>query len=161
MLTLPDPNYCPAGMVRRTSTSVIVMALLAGLLLGVSILFVERGSMLNPESTVLLQYAVAPLAIGIALVTGVHGEEEGEGPGVAVYVLAAALVGASLLGLLADLTFAWSTQMTNVAVAAALSGLDPIVLAGFGLLFLKQRLTRVQWLGLVATVIGGILVTLG
>ncbi len=160
LLTRPDPQMCEAGSPCRTPTYVMLLALGAALLSGISILFVDAGSMLDPNSTIFLTYAVTPLALGVAFVLRRRTAAEVTAP-LRIPVVLTAVLGAALLAVLADLSLAWSTNLTNVATSAVLSGLDPLVLAVFALLFLKQRLSGLQVFGLAITLVGGAAAALG
>jgi drug/metabolite transporter (DMT)-like permease len=76
-------------------------------------------------------------------------------------IVLAAVLGAATFAVLGDLCLAWSTTLTDVAISAVLTGLDPLVLAIFALVFLKQKLNAVQKIGLAVTLVGGIAATLG
>jgi drug/metabolite transporter (DMT)-like permease len=160
LLTRPDPQLCPNGSPSRTPKSVMWLAVGAALLTGTSILFIDSGSMADPNSTIFLTYAVTPAAFGIAFIFRRRLVFEVTAPLRIPVVLIAAL-GAALFAVLGDLCLAWSTTLTDVAISAVLTGLDPLVLAIFALVFLRQRLSGVQMAGLGVTLIGGIAASLG
>jgi drug/metabolite transporter (DMT)-like permease len=159
-LTRPDPELCPNGLPRRTPKSVVWLAIGAALLTGTSILFIDNGSMADPNSTIFLTYAVTPVALGIAFVLRRRTAEEVTAP-LRIPVVLFAVLGAATFAVLGDLCLAWSTTLTDVAISAVLTGLDPLVLAIFALVFLKQKLSGVQMVGLAVTLVGGIAATLG
>jgi drug/metabolite transporter (DMT)-like permease len=159
-LTRPDPELCPNGSPRRTPKSVVWLAMGAALLTGTSILFIDNGSMADPNSTIFLTYAVTPIALGIAFILRRRTAEEVTAP-LRIPVVLMAVLGAATFAVLGDLCLAWSTTLTDVAISAVLTGLDPLVLAIFALVFLKQKLSGVQMVGLAVTLVGGIAATLG
>lgn len=160
LLTRPDPQLCPNGSPCRTPKSVMWLAVGAALMTGTSILFIDNGSMVDPNSTIFLTYAVTPMALGIAFVLRRRTAVEVTAP-LRIPVVLLAVLGAALLAVLGDLSLAWSTTLTDVAISAVLTGLDPLVLAIFALVFLKQKLSGVQMIGLAVTLVGGIAATLG
>lgn len=154
LLTRPDPQMCEFGLPCRTPKYVMLLALAAALLSGTSIVFIDEGSMLDPNSTIFLTYAVTPLALGVAFVLRRRVATEVTAP-LRIPVILMAVLGAASLAVLADLSLAWSTNLTDVATTAVLSSLDPLVLALFALMFLKQKLSGLQVIGLAVTLVGG------
>jgi drug/metabolite transporter (DMT)-like permease len=154
LLTRPDPQLCEFGSPCRTPKYVMLLALGAALLSGTSVLFIDAGSMLDPNSTIFLTYAVTPIALGVAFVLRRRVATEVTAP-LRIPVILMAVLGAASLAVLADLSLAWSTNLTNLATSAVLSGLDPLVLAIFALMFLKQKLSGLQVFGLAVTLVGG------
>jgi drug/metabolite transporter (DMT)-like permease len=72
-----------------------------------------------------------------------------------------AVVAAGVMFLLRDVSFAFALSYTNVGVAAALSALDPLIIAPLGYFFLKERMTRIQVGGLGVALIGSVLALVG
>ena len=60
-----------------------------------------------------------------------------------------------------DKSFAFALSYTNVGVAAALSALDPLIIAPLGYFFLKEKMTRLQVAGLGVALIGSIFALVG
>ena len=76
-------------------------------------------------------------------------------------ITALAVVAAGVMFLLRDVLFAFALSYTNVGVAAALSALDPLIIAPLGFFFLKEKMTRVQVAGLGVALIGSIFALVG
>jgi uncharacterized membrane protein len=64
-----------------------------------------------------------------------------------------------ILDALALLSFSVATTDGNVAIVSVLSSLDPIVLAILAFIFIRERIARLQVIGLFVVIGGSILVS--
>jgi len=140
--------------IRQESSKSILLALASALTFGIQYIALDRASTANADVAILVQYAVAALAVVIlGLVTrSVGGVTRRDFP---------RLVGIGLLFAVGGLCLSASMVATNEAVATAVLMSEPIVLALLGFFVLKERLRVAQVVALIVVVLGAIAATMG
>jgi len=159
----------------KTSPSIIAIACVGVLISGLGDVSLSIGSSMDPALAAFFGFALAPFAVVIGLIVGRRSRRSSVAdlPGesmkvetmmdrrVLAIITALAVVAAGVMFLLRDVLFAFALSYTNVGVAAALSALDPLIIAPLGFFFLKEKMTRVQVAGLGVALIGSIFALVG
>jgi len=159
----------------KTSPKIIGIACVGVLISGLGDVSLSIGSSMDPALAAFFGFALAPIAVVAGLIvnrrarrtpaTDLPGEPMRIDPAMDRRVLAVltgvAVVAAGVMFLLRDVSFAFALSYTNVGVAAALSALDPLIIAPLGYFFLKERMTRIQVGGLGVALIGSVLALVG
>lgn len=162
----------------KTKPSILALAVVAVLIIGLAQISLSIGSAMDPALAAFFGFALAPLAVVIGLIVGrrsrgrsVKSAEELPGEPmklesmmdrrVIAIVTALAVVAAGVMFLLRDVSFAFALSYSNVGVAAALSALDPLIIAPLGYFFLKEKMTRLQIAGLGVALLGSIFALVG
>ena len=153
----------------------IVSCIVGVLIIGLGDVSLSMGAEMDPAVASFFGYSIAPVAVVIGLVAGMRArrrapvlvgedvlaEREHLDSRQSRWVLAIAFIAVGLLSLASTVTFSISLSMTNVGVAAALSALDPLVIAPLGYVLLKERMTKLQMGGLGIALLGSILALSG
>lgn len=159
----------------RTKPSIIAIACLGVLIAGLGDVSLSIGSAMDPALAAFFGFALAPFAvvIGLILRRRTRRRPPPDLPGedmmttvmtdrrVLVIVTGLAVIATGIMFLLRDVSFAFALSHTNVGVAAALSALDPLIIAPLGYFFLKEKMTRLQVGGLAVALAGSIVALVG
>ena len=159
----------------KTEPRIIAIACIGVLISGLGDVSLSIGSSMDPALAAFFGFALAPFAVVIGLIVGRRSQrmtaEKLPGEPMKVetmmdrralaIITALAVVAAGVMFLLRDVSFAFALSYTNVGVAAALSALDPLIIAPLGYFFLKEKMTRLQVAGLGVALIGSIFALVG
>lgn len=136
------------------SRTPVLIAVASGLCFGVFFVFMDRGSEDSPLLTLWTMRALVALAfVSVALARrttwGVQGVDY------------AWIAGISTGDLGANLTFGIASTLGFVSITSVLSSLFPVVTVLLARIVLHERLRRVQVVGVVVTMVGVALISLG
>jgi len=159
----------------KTRPRIIAIACVGVLISGLGDVSLSIGSSMDPALAAFFGFALAPLAVVIGLIVARRSRRmtAEELPGeplkvettvdrqVLTVITVLAVLAAGVMFLLRDVSFAFALSYTNVGVAAALSSLDPLIIAPLGYFFLKEKMTRLQVAGLGVALIGSIFALVG
>lgn len=138
----------------RAGARPVVLAALAGLGFGLALVCIERGSRSDAVMTLtgMRATSVAVFVVAAAAVRSLGGLAARDVPSLA-------LIGVGDVG--ANLTFALASQRGFLSITSVLGSLYPVVTVLLARIVLRERLTRVQLLGVSTALAGVALVALG
>lgn len=151
LFLLNRPATGAAEATQGGSTLAIGLACISALFWGLAILVLDFGSRVSLTGTLLVSQApqiVVPVA-GLLIARTIGGLNRGAIGGLAVAGVALAL---------AELSFYGASNEGNIGIVSVIGALSPLVTALLALVFLKERLTRVEVLALVVVLTGACLV---
>lgn len=145
---------CEPRTIRSGSSTYVLIAAAAAMLLGTQYVLLDRASQANPDLAVVSQYVAAAAAVlVIGLVRRTTGGVDRE--------MMPRLIAVGILFGVAALCFAAAMSGINVAVVSAVVLTEPAVLAVLGFAFKDERLSLAQWGALVVVVGGAVLTSIG
>ena len=130
------------------SLAAIVLALVAAVFWGVTIVLEDRGSRVSIPITVLISL-VPQILFSVVMLVFV---EKSLGGLTRPSLIRLAGAGAALA--LGNVLFFTAANLGNVGVVSVLTGLAPLVVAVLALVFLRERLTRTELAAMIITIAG-------
>lgn len=138
----------------RSGARPVVLAAVAGVSFGLTLVFVERGARVDPVMTLLGMRvtSVTVFAVVAVVAGGLGGLGRRDVP---------ALVAVGVGDVLANLMFALASQRGFLSITALLGSLYPVATVLLARFVLHERLSRVQQLGVLTAMVGVALIALG
>ena len=135
------------------SVAMIVLSLAAAFFWGAAIVFADLGSRVSIPITVLMSLAPQILFSAVMMIFVDRSVEGLNRPSLI------RLVGAGVAFAIGNMALFMAANMGDIGVVSVLSGLAPLVVAVLALVFLRERMTRSEFVAMGITIVGaGLLV---
>jgi drug/metabolite transporter (DMT)-like permease len=139
---------------QTTSKLSIALAVLSAVAFGFAMVFYARGAQSDPYWIVVLSRATSITVFALAFVV--------LRPGLKLTrATATPIIGVGVIGTIGGVAFTVATTLGDLSIVSVLSSIFPVVLIVLAYVFLNERLSRTQQLGVASALVGVALIAAG